>query len=222
MGYLQLPSHITFGLVAGRAVFLDLKRDRYVALPPPAEEVFSRLRALDEPLIPEGPERDLLLGTGLFREGSLRGGLAPAAAPAPSGSLFDDEAGRARAGLAAWLRARSAVSRARKRLVERTLFEIVDTIRESRYGASSPGDAAAAEVAAGVFLAARAMVPTERRCLLDCLAMMDWLGDEARHATLVFGVRLDPFAAHCWLQTDRVLLTDAADTVGMFVPVLSV
>jgi hypothetical protein len=36
----------------------------------------------------------------------------------------------------------------------------------------------------------------------------------------VFGVRLDPFAAHCWLQTDRLLLTDAADALGVFTPVL--
>ena len=221
MGYLQLPSHVSYGLVAERAVFLDLRRDRYVALPLPAEQAFRHLRALEEPMLPAGPERDVLLGTGLVREGSLRGRLAAAAAPAPSASLFDETA-RPRAGPAAWLRARGAVSRARRRLAERTLFEIVDAIRESRFGASSPGDTATAEAAARVFLAARAMVPTERRCLLDCLALLDWLGDEARHATLVFGVRLDPFAAHCWLQTDRLLLTDATDTAGMFVPVLAV
>lgn len=221
MGYLQLPSHVSFGLVAEQAVFLDLKLDRYCALPPPVEQAFRDLRALDEPVLPEGLERDLLLGTGLFREGSLRGRLAPAAVPALSESLLDEIASR-RAGLRAWVRARSTVSRASKRLADRSLFEIVDAIRESRFGASSPGDTATAEAAAREFLAARAMVPTERRCLLDCLALLDWLGDEARHATLVFGVRLDPFAAHCWLQTDRLLLTDAADTTGMFVPVLSV
>ena len=110
----------------------------------------------------------------------------------------------------------------RKRLASAPLFEIVDALRESRYAAAPTGDASAAEAAARGFWAARALVPIERRCLLDCLALLDWLGPEARQATLVFGVRLDPFGAHCWLQSEGMLLTDAHDTVGSFVPVLSV
>src|SRR5690606_29402397 len=116
----------------------------------------------------------------------------------------------------------NSVARARKRLASAPLFEIVDAIRESRYGAAPSGDPVAVEEEARRFHAARAMVPIERRCLLDSLALLDWLGDAARHAKLVFGVRTDPFGAHCWLQTEHSLLTDAHDTVGSFVPVLSV
>ena len=65
-------------------------------------------------------------------------------------------------------------------------------------------------------------MPVARSCLLDSLALLDWLGDQAGHARLVFGVRLDPFGADCWLQTGRVLLTDAPDTANRFAPVLAV
>lgn len=102
------------------------------------------------------------------------------------------------------------------------MFEIVGAIRENRGSRSSLGDAASVEEAVRAFQATRALVPIERSCLLDSLALLDWLGDAARHAELVFGVRMDPFGAHCWVQTDRLLLTDANDTIGTFVPVLSV
>jgi hypothetical protein len=222
MTYLQLQPHVSYGMVAQRPVFLDLARDRYLALPPPIERAFQDVRVLEDPVLPEGSERDLLLDTGLFRTGSLRGrGLNPAAAPPISASLLD-ETDRPRRNLPAILRVRASVGRARRQLADRSLHEIVDAVRESRHGARPEGTSAAAEDAARQFLAVRALVPAERRCLLDALALLDWLGDDASHARLVFGVRLEPFAAHCWLQTDRLLLTDAADAIEAFVPVLSV
>lgn len=222
MAYLQLQSHVSYGFIGDRPVFLDLARDRYLALPPSIEQAFRHLRALNEPVLPEGTDSDLLLGTGLFRASSLRGhGLKPAAVPRCSVSLLDETA-RPRAGLPAILRARASIRRARKQLASRSLLEIVHAIRESRFGARPVGNGAAAEDATRLFLAARALVPAERSCLVDSLALLDWLGDEASSATLVFGVRLDPFAAHCWLQIDRLLLTDAADAIGAFGPVLSV
>jgi hypothetical protein len=222
MTYIQLESHVGYGLVGDRPVFLDLARDRYLALPPPIERAFAQLCALDEPVLPEGPDRELLLGTGLFRTGSLLGrGLKPATVPLCSTSLLDENA-RPRAGLRAILAVRASVGRARKQLASRPLREIVDAIRESRYAARPADNGATGEDAARVFLAARALLPVVPHCLLDCLALLDWLGEDAKPATLVFGVREDPFTAHCWLQTDSLLLTDTADALGAFTPVHSV
>ena len=219
MTYIQLESHVGYGLVGDRPVFLDLARDRYLALPPPIERAFAQLCALDEPVLPEGADRELLLGTGLFRTGSLLGrGVKHATVPPCSASLLDEPA-RPRAGLRAILAARASVGRARKQLAGRPLREIVDAIRENRFAARPDDTSAGIEDAARLFLAARALVPVERCCLLDCLAVLDWLGDEAKPAMLVFGVREDPFTAHCWLQTDSLLLTDTADALGAFTPV---
>lgn len=33
---------------------------------------------------------------------------------------------------------------------------------------------------------------------------------------LVFGVKLDPFSAHCWVQIGDLLLNDRADQVARF------
>jgi len=221
MTHIQLQPHVGYGLIGDRCVFLDVARDRYFALPPSIERVFRQLSAADEPTLPEGPDRDRLLGTGLFRTDSLRGrGLRAATVPPCAASVLDESA-RPRAGLRAILAARASIGRARKQLATRSLHEIVDAIHESRH-AATPADDAAGEDAARLFLAARTLLPVDPRCLLDCLALLDWLGDHAKPATLVFGVRLEPFAAHCWLQTDRLYLTDTADALGAFTPVFSV
>jgi hypothetical protein len=63
------------------------------------------------------------------------------------------------------------------------------------------------------------MVPAGTNCLLDSLALLRWLGPARDGACLVFGVKLDPFAAHCWLQTDAMLLNDRTEHVRRFEPV---
>ncbi|HLT00907.1 MAG TPA: lasso peptide biosynthesis B2 protein [Geminicoccaceae bacterium] len=217
MTYLALEAHVSYGLAGGRPVFLDLRRDRYTMLDGPAERAFLPLCAGDK--VPRDDETFCqLLATGLFKRAPVPCDLLPAAVARPEASLLDDLAG-SRASLAGSLRAWRAVARARRRLHTVPLAEIVEA-KACLAGPSTSGEAAA--TAAREFLAARALVPIERSCLLDALALLDWLGDLASHVTLVFGVRLQPFRAHCWVQADRLLLTDAADEVGRLTPVLAV
>ena len=51
MTYLHLKRHVSYGLIAGRAVFLDLQGDRYVALDPILQADLLALRAGDEPVL---------------------------------------------------------------------------------------------------------------------------------------------------------------------------
>ena len=220
MAYLHLKRHVSYGMIAGQAVFLDLQGDRYLALDATVQADFLALRTGDEPIRAEGEARDRLLATGLFQLHSRMGRRAPVAVPVRAESLLDESPARVR--WRAVPRAWTCVRRARQRIATVPLQAIVEDIRENRCDTERTGSAAEAEDAARAFLAARALVPVARSCLLDSLALLDWLGDQAGPATLVFGARLDPFGAHCWLQTDRTLLTDAADTVRTFVPVLAV
>jgi hypothetical protein len=61
--------------------------------------------------------------------------------------------------------------------------------------------------------------PAKRRCVQDSLALMTCLWRRHLDAELYFGVRLDPFAAHCWVQSGDLLLTDPAASVAEFSPV---
>jgi hypothetical protein len=218
MDALSLHSHVSYGLVDGRAIFLDLKRDRYLTLARADDLAFRRMCAPGAHGAAGRGGAERLLATGLFGPRSPAGRPAPVTVPLPAASLLDEPA-TPRAGLIAATRAWRKVARARKRLHAAPLHAIVEDLRARHSGAAG---GAGAEDAARLFLAARRLVPIERSCLLDALALLDWLGGRAAGTRLVFGVRTNPFRAHCWVQTDRLLLTDAHDEVAQLVPVLAV
>lgn len=59
-------------------------------------------------------------------------------------------------------------------------------------------------------------------CLFDALALSNYLARYGISATWVFGVQTGPFAAHCWLQHDGVVLNDTPDNVRRYAPILAV
>jgi hypothetical protein len=72
---------------------------------------------------------------------------------------------------------------------------------------------------ARAFALRRADVPIQRSCVPDSLALMRLLWRKGLDADLYFGVRLDPFAAHCWVQAEDYLLSDPLANVLSFSPV---
>jgi hypothetical protein len=95
--------------------------------------------------------------------------------------------------------------------------EILEARRRNKPAGSV--DLARLRELAGVFRAARCLVPIKPRCLPDSLALRDWLAARAGAPEMVFGVKLHPFAAHCWVQWQGTVLNDAPDRVREFVPV---
>lgn len=69
------------------------------------------------------------------------------------------------------------------------------------------------------FAAGRRFFPAKRRCVPDSLALACCLWRRGADAQLYFGVRLAPFAAHCWVQADDLLLSDPIDSIAEFTPV---
>lgn len=57
-------------------------------------------------------------------------------------------------------------------------------------------------------------------CLVRSLSIARLLGARGLSVDLVFGVKLEPFAAHCWVQSGDVLLNDRPDNVHSFTPIL--
>jgi len=71
----------------------------------------------------------------------------------------------------------------------------------------------------GVF---RPVFPRNYLCLFDSLALILYLARNGVRATWVFGVREDPFEAHCWVQAATVVLNEFADRVAFFTPIMAV
>lgn len=74
------------------------------------------------------------------------------------------------------------------------------------------------EVAAA-YRRARPYVPLQMRCLLDSVAMARFLRRRRLDAHVVFGVALDPFSAHCWVQAGDLVLNDTVGNVISHTPI---
>lgn len=58
------------------------------------------------------------------------------------------------------------------------------------------------------------------RCLPRSMALASCLFRAGHDVSLVMGVRLRPFAAHCWVQHGGRVLNDTPEDVAVFTPIL--
>ncbi len=211
----QLAPGVGYCEVAGNFVFLDLVRDKYLSLVGADRAAFERLRAGEAN---DSETMGRLVGTGLLARANGQTRLPPTVTDIPGCdlSVVRDTPFSPAMALAAAIALRKARSGMRP-------GRIADTIerhrrRKSRIGV--PGSEASVRRIATRFAAARWINPTPPRCLVDALALDHLLLSSGLSASLVFGVRLSPFAAHCWLQTPETVLTGTAAEARNFTPIL--
>jgi hypothetical protein len=93
--------------------------------------------------------------------------------------------------------------------------------RADRFGIDD--SRSALETAVRAFDAARPWFLTSRnRCMLESLALLTFLRWRGFHPQWIFGVRAAPFAAHCWLQWQDIVLNDTVEHVSTFTPIMIV
>lgn len=63
------------------------------------------------------------------------------------------------------------------------------------------------------FEALRIFFPRRYLCLFDSLALLNFLSQFDVYPNWVFGVRAEPFAAHCWVQWEDIVLNDTVENV---------
>jgi hypothetical protein len=72
------------------------------------------------------------------------------------------------------------------------------------------------------FDALRPIFPRDYLCTFDSLVLLHFLAAHGILADWVFGVRADPFCAHCWLQKEDTVLNDTVEHVSTFDPIMRV
>lgn len=217
MTHLGLQPHVSFAWVDDQAIFLDLRRDRYVALNGAAAEAFAELRA-DANSRCSDERAATLLATDLFLRSPDPSKIMPARTEAPDRDLPPDGG---RPALRDALRVLVLAIASRRAVRRQPLVAVI--ARQRQFPARRSGPVSARTLAlAQRFLRARALIPIKPVCLQDSLALRSWLAAHCAPSSLVLGVRLDPFAAHCWVQHGRTVLNDSADRVAPYVPILVV
>jgi hypothetical protein len=72
------------------------------------------------------------------------------------------------------------------------------------------------------FCAARPLFPIRPICRLDAPAICALLWRHGHDAELVFGVRLNPFAAHCWARAHSAIVNEPHDALRQYTPIMTV
>ncbi|WP_052071776.1 lasso peptide biosynthesis B2 protein [Sphingopyxis sp. MWB1] len=211
MGF-RLSPGLSCCRAGGELVFLDLPNDRYFALGARERARFERLLAGTG----EDRDADLFVKAGLIRRVEGTAALSPVTARFAPGDIEGLE--RARPALRSILETGYHVTRARRAIAASRLYGALAAL--SRRKAGIPEADGAAVRAALRFLSARPLVPVPRRCLIDSVALLRLLLAKGLGAELIFGVRTQPFAAHCWLQTRHHILTCAQEEARNFTPIL--
>lgn len=74
--------------------------------------------------------------------------------------------------------------------------------------------------AAEMFRTLLPWTPHQGACLYRAFVLLSMLRRSGQDAAWVFGVRIWPFSAHCWLQFDDAVLDDDPERIGLYTPIM--
>lgn len=237
-----LQKHVHLCVAHGHVVMLDLKRDKYLAVASPEELApwvngwpvglgspgKASLAAVDhdapaDSAIPASLSR--LVRDGLLTSDPTYGKTAGLATiQRPCSALVHFQFGtrprvkptRAFAVGKAWLSARIAL-----RCL--SLQRLVERVQERKARAHAPCDVQQARDLVTAFLWLRPLYYSPRgACLLDSLVLLELLAQREMFPKWVFGIKLAPFSAHCWIQDHDVIWNDTPEYVGSYTPILCI
>ncbi len=202
-------------------IFLDAERDRYCMLAPRLE---AHVRDWATGNIPEQAVLADLVSTGLFVPAS-NDRAAPELYPVSrcTRALCGSHPPAARSFgywlCFLWACSSLAFFNALTGLI--SLKSLLSLSGAPRRQNRTPPDLEALGFLLGAFSDAALLFPRKDRCLPDALALRAYLAWQSYPARIVFGVQSEPFQAHCWVQSDNLLLTQDLETVLGFSPILA-
>lgn len=216
MAHYVLRDDLSYCRVGERLVFLDVGSDRYFHLPYPMEQALAAY--LDGAGCPDTDISKLVKRSILVEQTGTtigsRASIEPAVRSAVEASLQPRNLR-----ITELMEVFAIVLITRMNLKISKLKSILDGLAADKHiqtrRTKPPTELFEQRLsdAAAVFRRARLYVPIEMRCLLDSIAMARFLHRRRIHAHIVFGIALDPFAAHCWVQVDDLVLNDTVGNV---------
>ena len=212
----RVRNDLSYCVVDGHAVFLDVAADRYFHLPDQLEKSFigyatasDRSRATVAMLI----DHNILVP----EEKGCRDD-PPAKIGSPLRSAYEMPTCHTGSVMLALPEVMATIWRCRRRIGTGPLRDVINETVRYRAQRCPPPAALPGLLheqrllqAASLFLRSRLYAPIETRCLLDSISLSRFLARRHFHSKIVLGVTNDPFAAHCWVQAGDIVLND---TVG--------
>lgn len=188
---------------------LDIAGDAYLCLPGAA----AILAGGRQTAIAPGPMADTLIAAGLLAPDPPPDTGGPP--PVPTRSIIHSHAVRG-AGPRALIAAAGVIADIRQAQAGEGLSPYL-RVAEARTELSRDQEATLA--AAQLFWAIGPWLPLEGECLLRSAMLVSFLRRSGLAADWVFGVRLWPFNAHCWVQAGDVCLNDDVERLWAYTPI---
>lgn len=223
----QLHTNMSFCRVSETFVFLDAQRDRYFCLKGKQAGWFEAILDARQGAAPGSGHAgflDHLIGASILTRPPAPGQLlAPCQHPAAQTSLLDAndphapaQPGGAARFLVTWL---ACISPRRTRMIR----ELLQDIRQRKDCLPAQRPAGEARALTRRFHALAPYFFTRHdACLFRSYLLMRYLASAGVPADWVFGVRLSPFVAHCWVEYEGCVLNEHLETVREFQPILCV
>jgi hypothetical protein len=236
-----LSRHTFFCLADNHYVFLDLQSDEYLCL---GRKHTDALRVLlkgdrsgdmrathiclhDTGDLDASAAIQALLKKGLIVENDAYGkSPIPARVAAPSTSTMDGiYKPKPRISLAHIWRFFAAAATADKNLRWESIERTVRTVEHRKSTHTTAADSIDISTISDlfeIFHTLRPYYPRKYLCLFDSLALLHFLARYRVFPQWVYGVRLEPFAAHCWVQAGDAVVNDIIDNVRDYTPIMSI
>jgi hypothetical protein len=223
-----LPTHVHVCRRGDDFVFLDLRQDDYTLV---NGEAAAALRAS----LFDGSDTAYHHSVGTALQQLLDGGLlttsptsgkplAVADVEIATEQLLEPESvPEARMTPGTLLNFFAACSRAAIRLRWSHLEQTIGAIRKrNAQHATDCIDIARARELTATFYKLRALFPFNYLCLFDSLALIEFLARYRIHPTWVFGVRLAPWGAHCWVQHGSFVFNEGVEEAARYTPIMAI
>lgn len=215
----SLRDDLSYCVIDGHAVFLDVAADRYFRLPDHLEHAFvAHVGSCDI----TGAELSMLVQRGILVKGQARGNHRSDSVKTidtPTRSALEMPAEHAGSTALALPEVAFTTWSCRRKIGAGQFKDVIDEsarYRDQRCSTPSAPPVTACEQkllqAVRRFQLARMYVPIATRCLLDSLSLSGFLARRNLHSRIVFGVTLDPFSAHCWVQAGDIALNETVGT----------
>ena len=211
---LALRPGLSWCICTGKAVFLDLERDRYFCLPEQLDPLFLRWVSGDT-LAREDQGR--LVASGITQAGE--GGPARAAEFMPASRDLAVADGRSLS-IPEVFAAVAGQVRARRALRRRPLARIIASLASTPCAATPSRDEARLRRIAHAFATSALLLRAADQCLPRAIAAQRRCRHDGVKSALLFGVRLHPFAAHSWVQAGDAVVVGDLELVRLYTPIL--
>jgi Transglutaminase-like superfamily len=221
-----LAPHVFIADVGRQTIFLDLRTDKYQGVD---SQSFWSLAAYfdggkrDEPLT--GRQQQMLrwlTEKGLLTTVASQGKPVHQILHAPAKRQLPRTISLNGLQRLAWVaRLFGTAMRADRQLRAHPIQDCVERIRTAK-AQCRPADPDQVPPWLSYVLHARFYYPADAICLRDSFLLMKLLTKHGVSADWVFGVKTDPFEAHCWVQIGDLVVNDDCERTSRFHPILVV